>query len=304
MKDLLIYFYAESPVHAGASDTDGDVDLPIQREGHSLYPTIFGQSLKGAFRQAARDRVDSGGTDWSEGDVNTLFGSPPGEGESTTPGLLLVGDAQLVAMPVPTLQKTFAWVTSELALGRLARKYHAIGAQDLGDVPENPAQALPTSAAWDGEQTVGPLVLEVHGKADLTELRNWAERIRDDAFAPGPAFNPFRTKFTEDLLLVNGDAMVALVKESTEVSVRVQLEEENKVVAKGPFQSEYLPAETLLACTVTLRPSRSGVEADRRNEELLASLLHDQGSALHQIGGDESLGKGLVWTRIAGREGE
>ncbi|WP_017574873.1 type III-B CRISPR module RAMP protein Cmr4 [Nocardiopsis kunsanensis] len=303
MKDLLIYFYAESPVHAGASDTDGDVDLPIQREGHSLYPTIFGQSLKGAFRQAAHDRVASGGTDWSKADIDTLFGSPPGKGGSTTPGLLMVGDAQLVAMPVPTLQKTFAWVTSELALGRLARKYHAIGVQDLGGVPKNPAQALPTRGEWGGEQTVGPLVLHVDCKADPTELRDWAERIREDAFDSGPTFNPFGSKFTEDLLLVNGDAMVALVKESTEVSVRVQLKQDDKVVDKGPFQSEYLPAETLLACTITLCPSHSGVEADRRHEELLASLLHDRGSALHQIGGDESLGKGLVWTRIAGREG-
>lgn len=40
MRELLIYFYAESPVHAGASNAEEDINLPIQREAHSRYPVI------------------------------------------------------------------------------------------------------------------------------------------------------------------------------------------------------------------------------------------------------------------------
>ena len=124
MTEFLLYLYAESPVHAGAADSVDVLDLPVQREASTGYPVIWGQSLKGALRQGAREAAG-----W-DGLVTRVFGSEPGDrtGDGgTTPGLLAVGDAQLVAMPVPTLRRTFAWVTSEIALGRLARKYRALG---------------------------------------------------------------------------------------------------------------------------------------------------------------------------------
>src|SRR5688572_8231833 len=115
---MVLLLYAESPVHAGASDSVGLLDLPIQREVTTSYPVIWGQSLKGALRQAAGEHPE----------VPAVFGSAlGGDREATTAGQLAVGDAQLVAMPVPTLQRTFAWATSTIALTRLARRYRALG---------------------------------------------------------------------------------------------------------------------------------------------------------------------------------
>ncbi|MGJ3558957.1 hypothetical protein ACR6C2_08235 [Streptomyces sp. INA 01156] len=72
---------------------------------------------------------------------------------------------------------------------------------------------------------------------------------------------------------------------------RVQLNG-GKTVAHGPFHSEYLPAETLLAASLTLRPSTSPLYTRE-----LVRLLHNQ---LIQVGGDETIGKGLVWCRLVG----
>ncbi|MFL1378496.1 MULTISPECIES: type III-B CRISPR module RAMP protein Cmr4 [unclassified Nocardiopsis] len=299
MKDLLVFFYTESPLHAGASDSKGIIDLPIQREAHTRYPTVYGQSLKGALRQAAEEH-----SEWSGQAVNEVFGSPVGQGGPTTPGLLSVGDAQLVALPVPTLRRTFAWVTSVIALGRLARKYRASDTPAGPALPEEPGEALSTGHGWTGKQAFGPLVLAVDGNgADEQNrlLRAWAERIRSDAFAPEQAFLPFSEKFAKDLVLVDDDAMAALVEEGTEISVRVQLGAD-KTVQNGPFHSEYLPAETVLACALTLRGPRGATAPDQEHLRLLTLLLHGSGTVLHQIGGDETLGKGLVWTRLAGVE--
>ena len=99
-------------VHTGAADSAGVIDLPVQREAATGYPVIWGQSLKGALCQAAED------AGWG-GRVTSVFGSEVGDNRDdggTSPGTLAVGDAQLVAMPVPTLRHTFAWLTSEVAL--------------------------------------------------------------------------------------------------------------------------------------------------------------------------------------------
>ncbi|MFE1099341.1 type III-B CRISPR module RAMP protein Cmr4 [Nocardiopsis alba] len=308
MTEFVVFLCAESPLHAGASDSEGVIDLPIQREVHTRYPTVYGQSLKGAWRQAAEERVSysasGSGARWKESDVHALFGSPVSQRQATTPGLVSVGDAQLVALPVPTLQRTFAWATSSLALSRLARKYKTVGITVPAAVPTNPAEAVATDTDWSGRQALGPLVLDVHATAGEQSrlLAEWARRISTQAFDDDAAFEWFSTKFARDLVLVDGEAMTTLVQECTEVSVRVQLNE-NKTVANGPFHSEYLPAETVLACSLHLRPAPGRTEVDQHHVDLLRDLLHGSGCVLHRIGGDETLGKGLVWTRLASGEG-
>ncbi|KUP98490.1 type III-B CRISPR module RAMP protein Cmr4 [Thermobifida cellulosilytica] len=301
MTELLAFFYAESPLHAGASDSLGTIDLPIQREAHTGYPVVWGQSLKGALRQAAREHPE-----WTPQDVTAVFGSEVSQRTTTTPGLLAVGDAQLVALPVPTLRRTFAWVTSAIALGRLARKYRIAGRTPVPTVPSEPNGAVAAGGAWNDEQALGPLVVSVKTQHSdqATALRSWSEAIAGDAFGEDPAFVPFRDKFTEDLLLVPSDVMATLVKECTEVTARVQLDAD-KTVANGPFYSEYLPTETILASSLTLRPPHTGGEPSAAESEaerqlhLVRALLHGDGAALLRVGGDETLGKGLVWSRLA-----
>lgn len=289
--ELLLYLYAESPVHAGAGDSLDTIDLPVQREASTTYPVIWGQSLKGALRQAAGDRIDAGTSAWTVTMVKEVFGRAVDDRESgvdTAAGLLTVGDAQLVAMPVPTLQKTFAWATSELALGRLARKYRTLSTS----VPHAPAATtdagLAIGAPWvdPGGQVLGPCVLPL-AQADAG-LAQWAARIADDAIGPDLELAHFHAKLRADLLLIGSDAMPLLLRECTELSARVQLNE-GKTVENGPFYSEYLPAETILAASLSLRGA--GAPA-------LAALRELFGSGPLQIGGDETLGKGLVWPRL------
>ena len=285
MTEYLLYLYAESPVHPGAAGSEDVLDLPVQREASTRYPVIWGQSLKGALRQAAGDAA------W----VSEVFGSAAGDndgaGGGTTAGTLAVGDAQFVAMPVPALRHTFAWATSELALSRLARKYKvAVPAVPVPGLPRvRPEDGLASSAAWGtgGEEMLGPCLIRLTADGTLTE---WAHRIAADALDWEPVFSPFAAKLREDLVLIGSDLIVEVLAESTEQAVRVQLSEA-KTVKNGPFYSEYLPAETLMAASLTLRGS--GDTADKRRE--IENLLD---RSLLQIGGDETLGKGLMWGRL------
>jgi CRISPR-associated protein Cmr4 len=294
--DFLLYLYAESPVHAGAADSLDVLDLPVQREAATGYPVIWGQSLKGALRQAARE-ADG----WGGGLVTRAFGSEPGEqaGESgTTAGLLAVGDAQLVAMPVPTLRRTFAWVTSEVALGRLARKYRALRREVLPVPHVAEGRGVAPHDQWTDapDEVLGPCVVPFGNERDL-KLDKWAELLARDAIGQEEPFGLFASKLRTDLLLVGSSVIPDLLRECTEQAVRVQLDAD-KTVQNGPFYSEYLPAETLLATSLTLRkPSGNGTAA-ADHEKLTDALRGLLDKRLLQIGGDETLGKGLMWGRL------
>lgn len=115
MIERMLYLYAESPVHAGGADGAGVVDDPIQREITTKYPVIWGQSLKGALRSLASVHLKND-------DVVRLFGTEVTSAADKTRGSITVGDAQIVAFPVPTVVNSFAWATSTLALSKLNRK--------------------------------------------------------------------------------------------------------------------------------------------------------------------------------------
>jgi CRISPR-associated protein Cmr4 len=297
----LLYLYAESPVHTGAANSVDVLDLPVQRESATGYPVIWGQSLKGALRQAAVD------AHWDEALLQSVFGSAigrPDEDGGTTPGTLAVGDAQLVAMPVPTLRRTFAWLTSEIALARLARKYKVLGTGDTPALPQVASdRAVAASAAWSAggaPEVLGPCLVPFEdvpatgprAAEDVPRgpLAEWASRIAADALGWDPVFRPFAGKLRDDLVMAGSELVPVLLRECTEQAVRVQLDA-SKTVANGPFYSEYLPTETIMAASLTLR--EKGDTAG--NRAALSGLLDTK---LLQIGGDETLGKGLMWGRL------
>lgn len=293
MTEYLLHLYAESPVHTGASDSVDVLDLPIQREAATGYPVIWGQSLKGALRQAADDV--GAGKGWDDERIKAVFGSPierpDEEGGTTRPGTLAVGDAQLVAMPVPALRHTFAWATSEVALSRLARKYKRLHrvCPDLPDVATD--RGLAASEPWTEAEyeVLGPCLVPL-GPAHNELLARWADRIAADVLDWDDVFRPFAAKLRADLVLAGSGIMSALLSECTERAVRVQLSG-SKTVKNGPFYSEYLPTETIMAASLTLR----GDGDTAGNRRALEDLLDKQPL---QIGGDETLGKGLMWARL------
>jgi CRISPR-associated protein Cmr4 len=296
--EFLLYLYAESPVHTGAADSADGLDLPIQREAATRYPVIWGQSLKGALRQAASEAWEA-----NQDRVTAVFGSSiedqdQEQGRDTTPGTLTVGDAQLVAMPVPTLHSTFAWVTTDIALARLARKYTVLKRQ-AHEVPEIAEDA--GCAAGDGwtkaaSEVLGPCLIQL-GESAEENLRQWAGLLAEDAVGRDAGFAPFAKKLRADLIMAGPQVARVVFDECTEQAVRVQLATGSKTVKNGPFYSEYLPAETILASALTLR-GKGDTEEIRA---AITDLLHQR---LLRIGGDETLGKGLMWGRLIQAETE
>jgi CRISPR-associated protein Cmr4 len=180
---------------------------------------------------------------------------------------------------------------------------------------------VPASAGWGqagARLAVGEHDLEI---ADAQEpVTMWADWLAANALPAPPAqpeaatrreeeqharapqkepdpFEFFRGKLGADLLLVSDDDLATLTEEHAELLPRVQLEADAKTVRQGPWYTEYLPAETLLCSMLRdCLPPASGKESPR-----LDSLRERLDGELLVAGGDETLGKGLLWLRWRGQ---
>jgi len=111
-KALILGLYSVTPVHAGSGAELSVVDLPIQRERHTQFPVIWGQSLKGVLRRAY-EKTDN--TDKEK--TRVIFG-PDTNNASDHAGAISVGDAKILLFPVRSLKGVFAYVTCPLVLER------------------------------------------------------------------------------------------------------------------------------------------------------------------------------------------
>ncbi|HET9895398.1 MAG TPA: type III-B CRISPR module RAMP protein Cmr4 [Streptosporangiaceae bacterium] len=302
----LLFLYAETPVHAGADTGLGAVDLPIQREITTGLPIIKGESLKGALRERLRTpEVDRARWLKMFGDAPPSLSQPGG---TLRPGEIRVHEAQLVAFPVPTLDG-FAWVTCPLVRARLHRraslaKITSLAGDDRAGADDTEAEddtrCLRTDTRLDGRKTppsrpivLGSYAFTSHGDNDF---KGWATSLSGAALPELAEHDDFRKRLQRDLYQVSDLAMKALTSECAEVRARVQLggdDDQNpvKTVRRGPFYSEYLPSESLLVALIE--------SASADHLRLLREQIGDQ---VLQVGGDETIGKGLMWCRLVGPE--
>jgi CRISPR-associated protein Cmr4 len=292
MEHALLFLYAETPLHPGGSESLGGIDLPVQREASTRLPVIWGETAKGAVRA-----FTGPGGRMDDDTVARVFGArPPAPGDPPpTAGAWSVGDARVAAFPVPTLRETFAWVSSPLVLERVARM------AALAGIPEQPPgrpvvrgeEVLAASDEWQSPVALGPMDLQRAADPDglAGQWAAWLARVALP-FGGGGPFAYFKQKLGRDFLIVADDLFQSLTEECVEIVARVQLDDA-KTVKEGPWYVEYLPAETIVVSYQ--HRIGGGQDSDHYPEILDGRVL--------TLGGDETIGKGLLWCRVVGGVG-
>lgn len=299
-KTRLLFLYAVSPVHMGAGQAIGVIDNPIQRERHTDHPMMAGSGLKGALRHHLERK-------WDKSLVARLFG--PESSASDFAGCVSFGDAQLVAFPVRSLKRGFAWAVSPVSLARLKRLAGLAECEADWNVPTAGAeQALVTDA---GVLSQGRLVLEAFdfAAAESAELKAIAQWLADNALPPGPAHEHFRKKIASDLVLLPEDAFSHFVRNATAVEAHVRINDDTGTADEGGlFYTENLPPESLLVSPVLASVERTSTKARNgepmKAEQVMQSLATGNGQpgldgTLIQVGGDATTGRGQIVLRFA-----
>ena len=207
MKKHIAALFAQSPVHVGAGNSVGAVDMPVVRERHTRIPVIPGSALKGVLSTFWGNRREKGS------DAYLLFG-----GE----------DAKEASAGQP-----FAWVTSPLALLRLKRD---AGLEfSVPDISSNEKCRANPALLLDGNAVLEEYLFESSG--DCSEVANALKNLLEDELW---------TTVAERLVVVSDEIFSYFVENACEIATRIKIDEETGTVATGAlFNQEQVPSETM-----------------------------------------------------------
>jgi CRISPR-associated protein Cmr4 len=302
-KAAMLFLYCETPVHAGTGTSLSIVDLPIQRERITGLPIVQASSLKGVLRAETLSILKRKGEQNAEEKVKVLFGPEPKPGQASDhAGCVSPHDARLLLFPIRSLVGVFAWATCPFVLERFKREMIAAGFQIGWQVP-NPANSQQALVAHDDTIVAdGKVVLEEFAfKAQPSEeTKSIAEWLAKNAFPQSPEYKPFRDWLPKRFVILPDDAFRDFTQLATEIQTRVQLKKETKTVGEGPWFEEHLPSETLLYAPIfvskPLAPNAN--QLGLTDSDAVLQALSDLRLDRLQIGGDETVGRGIVKVRL------
>ena len=285
-------FYAVSAIHAGSGTSTSAVDLPIQRERHTNWPHIQASGVKGAFRAHFRDFTDK---DNDKQLINLIFGSDEQDGWDkkidNLPGAMSVSDARLLAFPMRSNIAPFAWVTCPSVLKRLKTdlEYISLGEEMTiheQDIKEDNAVSI------GSDNISGQVVVE-------DAVVNVTNEIEDDFF---------KNTFSElkRLILISDEMFDYAVSYCTEIQTNIKISSKTGTAVDGALRyQEFLPADSVLYAIVHYSGRDLGEinNGDKQsplsdlikdmNAEVIKNHVEDAVKDFIQIGGDETLGKGI-----------
>ena len=285
-------FYAVSPIHAGSGTSTSAVDLPIQRERHTNWPHIQATGVKGAFRAHFRNFVDQ---TKDKQLINLVFGSDEQDGWDkkidNLPGAMSVSDARLLAFPMRSNIAPFVWVTCPSVLKRLKTDLQYISLGEKMTIDEQDIQK--DNAVNIGNNNIsGQVILE-------DAVVNMFDEKQEDEF--------FKNTFPElkNLLLISDDMFDYAVSYCTEIQTNIKIDSDTGTAKDGALRyQEFLPADSVLYSIVHYSGRNVSEIKDEKQTELkklveemqaekIKSFVEDTIKDFIQIGGDETLGKGI-----------
>lgn len=306
-----------TPMHVGSGSDLGIIDLPIQRERHTGFPKIESSGLKGCIREAFENSAMKG---IKNGDrkniIDEVFG-PEDAGNDAHAGALGFTDARILLFPVKSMKGVYALVTclsvitkfiEEVSLCKI--NYNRSSSPNKEQVSENIDFNLIEKTVSDDTH------LLVNNKVILEEYMFESKKDENtQKFAKWLAEKTGIDEIKQKLVILPDDDFRDFVTISTEVNTRTKINPETGTVQTGAlFTEEFLPAQTVLysLALATKVFKKNGVDKfidkyykandnalDKLEEEkIIMKFFTDNLPGHLQIGGDATLGKGIVKTKI------
>jgi len=302
----VLFLYTETPLHAGSGTSLGIVDLPIQRERTTGYPMIQASGLKGCLRDVVRGDHQR---------VEIVFGPGDTQRASEHAGALSVGDARILLFPVRSLMGVFAWVTSQNVLARFKREAEMTGLSvswnPVGPTDERTAFVADGSLPITNEKVV---LEEFAFTAQMdNEVKVIANCLKDKALPAGDEYAYWRNSLEKRLVILPENAFRDFVQFSTEVIARVRIDDLKKTVERGAlWTEEHLPSDTLLYATLFASKPRvkdddlpeDWKQAGDRVEKIMEFVKGAIDGKRLQLGGDATVGRGIVKVRVAAAQAQ
>ncbi len=314
-----MFLIVETSLHAGSGSDLGIVDLPIQREKHTDYPKIEASGIKGGIREVFSTQpnlaqLERGWNITSEKDENykeaisLTFGPEQGD---LYAGALGFTDARLLLFPVKSVAGVFGWITCPAVLERFKQDLQICNTDFQHSITST--NCLPDDSnliVADKKIVLEEYTFDVETNQTVNELANWlSERVlpADDEYSY------WREKMRTDLVVLSDDDFRDFVTLSTEVIARIKINQETGTVQEGAlWYEEYLPSDSILYSLALTTPifQENGADkgifqlTDQEKEEKhdeskkVMEFFEDGLPDVIQLGGNATIGKGIVRTKI------
>ncbi len=321
-----LFLICETPLHAGSGSDLGVIDLPIQRERHTSFPKIEGSSLKGSLREAFENKLTKPN---DRKKIHLAFGfdeKTPENDESIKKhfgddkqfqGALGFTDARLLLFPVKSMKGVFAWITCPKVLEQFQRDLALTACSYIDELPTDNMVPNNSKLIVNGnnivlEEYTFIVTKDSDKNGNTTKLAKWlADCLCDDG-------SYWHNHLINNLVVLPNEDFTDFVNLSTEVITRTKINNETGTVKDGAlFTEEYLPAESVLYSLTLFSPlfhnetvkkvfidenakldneSQSDFETKIVSEFFNATINNKL--QIVQIGGNATLGKGLVRTKL------
>lgn len=281
-----LFLITETPLHAGAGEGLGVVDLPIQRERHTQFPKIESSSLKGALRESFEsgylhnsDRLKETFPEIDEKGykdaVHLAFG-PDAPDRDSHAGALGFSDARLLLFPVKSMREVFAWITCPKVLRQFERDMKLVesfkdfeieGIPSQGEIEENECYMFGDSLLVGGRYVIleeYTFEAKRNSENEIIKDKIQVSFKLDAAYEDNPKeqrslFGKFLSetilkysalwseKMKTDIIILSDNDFADFVNLSTEVITRNRIDNDTGTVKSGAlWNEEYLPAESIL----------------------------------------------------------
>ena len=296
------FLYIETSLHAGSGSDLGIVDLPIQREKHTDFPKIESSSLKGSIREVFEETLKT--EEWKKA-IELVFGPESGDEHA---GALGFTDARILLFPVRSMRGVFAWITCPAVLNRFVNDLSLCKIDEL-KIPESYNKTTENTEliVKDNKIVLEEYTFNVTKDKECSELAKW---LSENIFVEE---SYWKKKMAKDIVILSDDDFRDFVELSTEVIARTKIDNELGTVETGAlFYEEYLPSETVLYSLALASPvfvkeeDKKGIfksNGDQEEEaEAVIRFFEKNLPSIIQIGGNATIGKGIVRTKIYGKE--
>ncbi len=229
-----------------------------------------------------------------------MFGPPSTDGAgSDHAGALIAGDARLLLFPVRSLNGVFTYTTSYDILNRFKRD---IGREQTAvkidwDIPEAVTDKVlvtkNSEVHYNNTIVLEEFSFDTHPDEHVDAIADWIAKHA----LPNLGADYWPNKVRASLAILPNDVFRDFALYATEVITRVRIDREKKTVERGAlWTEEHLPSDTLLY--VPLYATKARKKNSQVTEQQVLAQIEALNNKYLQLGGDETVGRGIVRIRL------
>jgi len=289
----IVLLYAEESLHAGAGQSTGTIDQPIQRERHTNIPKIEGSAFRGAVRENAWQMTTN------KAEFVRVFGNKDnGDNHSA----IDFSDAHLLFFPVRSWKGVWTWLTSPMLLQKFAKDYLRVSSNTIfkldlfeNSLDNNTVVVQKNSALVMDNKKV--LFEEYLFSAKEEDIKIGGKLIGEwiiDAFGGNDNVHDIIKRLNGQIALVNDTLFRDFTELYTHKITRNKIDSTTGTAEGGAlFNEEFLPSESILYSTLVANSEFTKNETCLSEKEVMTNVVANF-PRLIKAGGDQGIGKGLL----------